>query len=77
MVDDFSTGFKRDLADVLDRVDLTEADLADPSAAEAAVRGVGVVLHQAAIASVQFSIDSPLGSHNSNVVGTLNLPVAA
>jgi nucleoside-diphosphate-sugar epimerase len=77
VVDNFSTGFKRNLGGVLDRVELVEADLVDPSVADNAVRGVEFVLHQAAIPSVQFSIDNPLASHRSNVVGTLNLLVAA
>ncbi len=77
VVDNFSTGFKRNLADVLARIELMEADLVKPSVAEDAVKGVEFVLHQAAIPSVQYSIDSPLDSHYSNVVGTLNLLVAA
>jgi UDP-glucose 4-epimerase len=42
-----------------------------------ACEGVDFVLHQAAVASVPRSVKDPLGSHESNVNGTLNLLIAA
>ena len=39
----------------------------------AACKGVEFVLHQGAVASVPRSVKDPLGSHDSNVNGTLNL----
>lgn len=77
VVDDFSTGFRRNLEDVLDRVELLEGDLAEMSTAEAAVRDVELVLHQAAIPSVQRSVEDPVASNRANVTATLNLLVAA
>jgi nucleoside-diphosphate-sugar epimerase len=77
VVDNFSTGFRRNLDDVLDRIDLLEGDLAEMSVAEAAVRDVDFVLHQAAIPSVQRSVDDPVSSNRANVTATLNLLVAA
>jgi len=70
VVDDFSTGFRRNLEDVLDRVELLEGDLAEMSTAEAAVRDVELVLHQAAIPSVQRSVEDPVASNRANVTAT-------
>lgn len=77
VVDNFSTGFRHNLDDVLDRIELMEGDLAEMSTAEAAVRDVEFVLHQAAIPSVQRSVEDPVTSNRANVTATLNLLVAA
>jgi UDP-N-acetylglucosamine 4-epimerase len=42
-----------------------------------ACRGANYVLHQAALASVPFSIADPIASHETNVSGFVNLLVAA
>src|SRR5712692_1447527 len=75
--DNFSTGNRENLADVLDRIDLHEADLLDLEALHQACRGVDFVLHEAAIPSVPRSVKDPLGNNRANVDGTLNLLVAA
>jgi len=77
VVDNFSTGFRHNLEDVQDRIELLEGDLAEMSTAEAAVRDVEYVLHEAAIPSVQRSVDDPVSSNRANVTATLNLLVAA
>lgn len=77
VVDNFSTGFRRNLEDVMGRIELLEGDLADTSTAESAVRDAEFVLHQAAIPSVQRSVDDPVASNRANVTATLNLLVAA
>ena len=77
VVDNFSTGFRHNMDDVLDRIELVEGDLAEMSTAEAAVRDVEFVLHEAAIPSVQRSVDDPVSSNRANVTATLNLLVAA
>jgi nucleoside-diphosphate-sugar epimerase len=41
------------------------------------VAGIDYVLHEAAIASVQHSVDDPMRSNNINVTGTLNILLAA
>jgi len=38
-----------------------------------AVQGCRAVVHLAAVASVQASVDDPIGTHQSNLIGTLNL----
>src|SRR5208337_3444444 len=77
VVDNFSTGFRRNLENCLDHIELIEGDLSDLSVCKACVKGVEYVLHQAAIPSVPRSIDDPIKSNNANVTGTLNLLVAA
>ena len=42
-----------------------------------ACRGVDHVLHQAAIPSVPRSVADPIGSHNANINGTLNVLIGA
>jgi UDP-glucose 4-epimerase len=77
VVDNFSTGFKRNLADCLHRIELVEGDLAELAVCKASVQGVEYVLHEAAIPSVPRSVDDPIGSHRANVTATLNMLVAA
>lgn len=77
VVDNFSTGFRRNLDDCLHRLELIEGDLAELEVCKASVRGVEYVLHQAAIPSVQRSVDDPVSSHRANVTATLNMLVAA
>jgi nucleoside-diphosphate-sugar epimerase len=76
-VDNFSTGKRANLTEVLDRIDFREADLLNLDAMQSACQGVDYVLHQAAIPSVPKSIVDPLGSNGANVDGTVNLLVAA
>lgn len=77
VVDNFSTGRRENLGEVLGDVELIEGDLQSYERAHAAVRGVDVVLHQAALPSVPRSIQDPLTSNASNVIGTLNVLLAA
>jgi nucleoside-diphosphate-sugar epimerase len=76
-VDNFSTGKRENLAEVLDQFDFREADILDLDAMHRACQGVDYVLHQAAIPSVPKSILDPLGSNRANVDGTVNVLVAA
>jgi nucleoside-diphosphate-sugar epimerase len=76
-VDNFSTGKRENLAEILDRIDFREADITDVDAMHRACAGVDFVLHEAAIPSVPKSVLDPLGSNRANVDGTVNLLVAA
>jgi UDP-glucose 4-epimerase len=76
-VDNFSTGKRENLAEILDRIDFHESDLLDLDAMRKACAGVDFVLHEAAIPSVPKSVLDPLGSNRANIDGTLNLLVAA
>jgi UDP-glucose 4-epimerase len=61
------------LYDVRNSIDFLHGDLADEQVSEAAVWGIDCVLHQAAIPSVQRSINDPIGTNRANVTATLNL----
>src|SRR5579864_1693910 len=76
-VDNFSTGKQENVAEILDRIDLREADLLDLAAMKSACAGVDYVLHQAAIPSVPKSVLDPIGSNQANVDGTVNVLVSA
>jgi UDP-glucose 4-epimerase len=73
VIDDLSTGRRENLADVAGSVEIIGASLLDREAVDAATDGVDYVLHQAAIPSVQRSIEDPERSHRVNVDGTLAL----
>jgi nucleoside-diphosphate-sugar epimerase len=76
-LDNFATGRRENLTEVLKRMDFREADLLDLDATHQACAGMDYVLHQAAIPSVPKSVLDPLGSNRANVDGTVNLLVAA
>ena len=73
VVDNLSTGTTSRLDDVCQSIDFLQGDLADEEVSKAAVRGIDCVLHQAAIPSVQRSINNPIGTNRANVTATLNL----
>lgn len=73
ILDDFSSGRRRNLQGIADRVEILEGDLRDPAAVAAAVRGIEIVLHQAALNSNPRSIREPGPTHAVNVTGTLQL----
>ncbi|GCE11733.1 SDR family oxidoreductase [Tengunoibacter tsumagoiensis] len=78
--DNFSTG-KRQTIELLERLpghlEVQHGDIRNSEALEAAVAGVEVVWHQAAIASVPFSITEPKLTLDVNVNGTQNVLLAA
>lgn len=77
VLDNFYTGKRPNLDEVLSDIDLHEGSIADESDAKRAVEGVAYVLHQAAIPSVPRSVRDPLGSNQANVTGTLTMLNAA
>jgi nucleoside-diphosphate-sugar epimerase len=76
-IDNLSSGNLDNLADIKASVSFQEADLQDLPAMQKACQGVDYVLHQAAMASVPRSVKDPLGTHETNVNGTLNVLLAA
>jgi nucleoside-diphosphate-sugar epimerase len=84
VLDDFSTGRRVNLAAAADwassgggRIEIREGDIRDEATCRAAVGGADFVLHQAAIPSVQRSVEDPARTNAVNVSGTLNLLSAA
>jgi nucleoside-diphosphate-sugar epimerase len=77
VLDNFSTGKRENLEPLRDRISLVEGSITDLPTVRRAVEGCNYVLHQAALASVQRSVDDPITSNEVNVKGTLNVLVAA
>jgi UDP-N-acetylglucosamine 4-epimerase len=84
-LDNFSTGKGANLDQVQalvkpkqwDRFRFIEGNIRDLSTCQHACEGVDFVLHQAALGSVPRSIEDPLLTNESNVVGFLNMLIAA
>src|SRR6202047_186575 len=76
-IDNFATGRRENLTEMLSRIDFREADILDLDAMHKACRGVDYVLHEAAIPSVPRSVLNPVESNRANIDGTVNLLVAA
>src|ERR1700692_2271989 len=75
-IDNFATGRRENLSEMLSRIDFREADILDLNAMHSACVGVDYVLHQAAIPSVPKSVRDPSGNNRANVDGTVNVLVA-
>lgn len=77
VVDDLSTGRSENLDQLIDDVSFIRGSIIDTRLLMAAFEGADTVFHQAAIPSVQRSMDNPLASNEANVDGTLKVLVAA
>jgi UDP-N-acetylglucosamine 4-epimerase len=84
-LDNFSTGHRGNLTDVKDAVNesewkrfrFIEGDIRSLDTCRRACSSVDIVLHQAALGSVPRSMADPIGTHDSNITGFLNMLVAA
>jgi UDP-glucose 4-epimerase len=77
VLDNFSTGHRANLAPLPDDIELIEGDIQSYERVHNAVQGCEVVFHQAALPSVPRSVQDPLTSNAANVIGTLNVLLAA
>ena len=77
VLDNFATGFRENLDEVKNKIDLLEGDIRDPDMCRKACDGVDIVFHQAAIPSVPRSMEDPQLSFDVNVVGTHHMLMAA
>jgi len=77
VIDDFSTGLRERLEPFAGRFELVEGSIVDPETCARACRGVTHIFHQAAIPSVQRSVEDPEATHAACATGTLNLLQAA
>lgn len=73
VLDNLSTGKRSNLPLSNPNLQLIEGDVADAALVAQAVQGCGGVVHLAAVASVQASVDDPVRTHQSNFIGTLNV----
>jgi UDP-glucose 4-epimerase len=77
VLDNFSTGNRRNLAELTTEVEIVEGELRSYERVHNAIRGVEVVFHQGALPSVPRSVHDPLTTSAVNVEGTLNVLLAA
>lgn len=77
VLDDFSTGHRNNLTRSDSKLSVLEGDIRDTAIVDRAVSGVTAIVHLAAVASVQASVDDPVGTNQVNLVGTINLLEAA
>ena len=84
-LDNFSTGYRKNLDDVKREVSshqwsrflFYEGDIRNIESCQKVCESVDYVLHQAAIGSVPRSIDDPISTHQSNIDGFVNMIVAS
>jgi UDP-glucose 4-epimerase len=76
ILDNFSTGRRSNLAVLDDEAEIVEGDIQSYERASRAVSDCEFVMHQAALPSVPRSIQDPLTSNATNVIGTLNVLLA-
>jgi len=77
VIDNLSTGRIENLDQIIDKINFIEGSITDLSLLKEAFSGSDTVFHQAAIPSVQRSVDNPIASNEANVEGTLKVLVAA
>ena len=77
VLDNLLTGKRENLAHLGDRVKLLEGSVLDTDLVAEAVANVEVVYHQAALASVPWSVEKPLDTNAVCVTGTVNVLDAA
>jgi nucleoside-diphosphate-sugar epimerase len=77
ILDNFSTGRRANLSDLLEDVEAIEGDIQSYERVHNSVRGCEAVFHLAALPSVPRSVQDPLTSNATNVIGTLNVLLAA
>jgi len=81
-LDNLSTGFKKNIDDALSQAsvenenvdfEFINGDIRNYDDCIKSTKNIDIVLHQAALGSVQRSIEKPLDTNSSNINGTLNL----
>jgi nucleoside-diphosphate-sugar epimerase len=77
IIDDLSTGYRENIAELGGDVDFIEGSLADESVLRKAIQDVELVFHEAAIPSVPRSVENPRQTHIASVDSTFSLLLAA
>lgn len=77
VIDNLSTGRIENLDYIRDNIELIHGSITDLGLLKRVFAGADTVFHQAAIPSVQRSVDNPIASNEANVDGTLKVLVAA
>ncbi|MDZ4713518.1 MAG: SDR family oxidoreductase [bacterium] len=77
ILDNFSSGKRENLKSIEKDAELIEGDIRSYHIVQQAVKGIDIILHQAALPSVPRSIKDPITTNEVNVSGTLNILEAA
>ena len=77
VLDDLSTGHRRNIVHLLDRIDFVHGDIRDADLLSRMTAGCEVVFHQAAVVSVSQSVQDPPRSCDVNDLGTVRVLDAA
>ncbi|MBN1882153.1 MAG: SDR family oxidoreductase [Deltaproteobacteria bacterium] len=77
VIDNFSSGKRDNLKEVLPDIELVEGDIRDADVTRSVATGITAVFHLAAVPSVPRSIQEPRLTHQVNVDGTFNMLMAA
>ena len=77
VLDNFATGRRENLEPFHKDIELHEGDIRSYHTVNQAIKGIDIILHQAALPSVPRSINDPITSNEVNVGGTLNILEAA
>jgi nucleoside-diphosphate-sugar epimerase len=77
VIDNLSTGRIENLDHIIDEINFIEGSITDLDLLEEVFSGSDTVFHQAAIPSVQRSVDNPVASSEANIDGTLKVLLAA
>src|SRR5262249_18479197 len=77
ILDNLSSGRQENLAALSGQVEVMLGDLRDLAVVQTAMRGVAVVFHEAAVASVPRSVNDPSTALDVNVTGTHHALLAA
>lgn len=77
VLDNLSSGYRRNLEPWGAEVEVLLGDVRDPAAVKQAVQGVSGIFHEAALVSVFDSVQRPGDNHAINATGTLNVLLAA
>lgn len=77
VIDNLITGNKLNLKDVMDKITFVDGSVTDLTLLQEEFKGADIVFHEAALPAVPRSIKDPISTNDSNVVGTLNVLIAA
>ena len=77
VLDNLSTGKLDNLPAASDALQIEVGDICSTQTVDRAISGCDAIVHLAAVASVQASVEDPCATHQVNLVGTLNLLEAA
>jgi len=77
VLDNFATGKMENLLGFGKKIELVKGDIRDLETVKKAVKGVDYISHLAALSSVSGSIEEPVPTAEVNILGTLNILLAA